>query len=216
MDKLEVKLSPVDESQYYHAVYPKFQICGHHTVSGPGVAGDISWWNKFKDHVCTPYIVDREGVIHKCFDDSYWAYALGLKTSLLNQAGSEKGKTEIEKGIIHIELDSWGGLVKRGGFYYNGYGKKFTGEVVDYGNDYRGFRYFEKYTDKQIAAYGRLLCYLSTKYGIPIGYSTDLFQLSHKALRGERGLFSHSSYRPDKSDMHPQPELIEMLIKLND
>ena len=129
---------------------------------------------------------------------------------------SQVTDTQINKAAIQIELDSWGGLVKRGGYFYNGYGKKFEGDVVDYGNDYRGFKYFEKYTDKQLAAYGELLCYLSTQYSIPITYSyDDLFKLSKKALRGERGHFTHCSYRPDKSDLHPQPELLKMLKELN-
>lgn len=215
MKKPQIISSPVDESQYYHDIYPKKQIIGHHTVSGPGISGDIAWWNKFKDHVCTPYIIDRDGGIHQCFNENYWAYALGLKSHLLLQAGSELGKTQIEKAAIHIELDSWGGLIKRGEHFYNGYGKRVTAPVVDYGNDYRGFRYFEKYTDKQITAFGELLCYLSEEHGIPVGYSNEMFQVSSKALKGERGLFSHCSFRPDKSDMHPQPELLEMLRNLN-
>jgi N-acetyl-anhydromuramyl-L-alanine amidase AmpD len=215
MKKPDVIHSPVDPIQYHATPQRKLQIIGHHTVSGPGVAGDIAWWNKNKDRVCTPYIISRDGTTHQCFDETYWAWALGTKRAQLLQMNSNKSRMDLEKAAIHIELDSWGGLVKRGGHYYNGYGGRVDAAVVDYGNDYRGFRYFEKYTDKQLAAFSKLLCYLCTTYSIPVDYHMDVFRLSKRALNGERGFFSHASFRPDKSDLHPQPELIQMLRNLN-
>jgi hypothetical protein len=46
---------------------------------------------------------------------------------------------------------------------------------------------------------------------IPYAYNADIWDVTSRALTGEPGIFAHVSYRPDKSDCHPQPELIQML-----
>ena len=40
-----------------------------------------------------------------------------------------------------------------------------------------------------------------------------MWDISRKALAGVAGIWSHTSFRPekDKQDAHPQPELITML-----
>ena len=76
---------------------------------------------------------------------------------------------------------------------------------------YRGYKYYEKYTDKQIAALKDVLEYLTKKYDIPFEYKEDMWDVSKDALNGVSGIYSHTSYRADKSDCHPQPELISMI-----
>jgi hypothetical protein len=41
-----------------------------------------------------------------------------------------------------------------------------------------------------------------------------MFDVSKEALSGESGIWSHTSFRSDKSDIHPQGELIKMLKSL--
>ena len=43
-----------------------------------------------------------------------------------------------------------------------------------------------------------------------------MFETNEKALKGYHGVWTHTSYRTDKSDCHPQPELIEMLKNIAD
>ena len=207
---------PVNANQFIHEIFPKEQIIGHHTISGPGIVGDINWWNSKPDRVCTAFILDRDGNIYQVFDERYWAYALGIKNSHLIKAGSSLTKRDIERSAIQYEMDNWGGLIKKSDGFYNAYGSLVDVEVQEYATPFRGFKYYEKYSDKQIAALGELLCWLSTTYGIPVEYTYEtFFEVSDKALRGERGSYTHCSYRPDKSDLHPQPELIQMLKDLN-
>ena len=47
-------------------------------------------------------------------------------------------------------------------------------------------------------------------YGIKDGN----FDVRMDALKGEKGIFSHSSYRKDKSDLYPDKDLIQMLNNL--
>jgi len=86
--------------------------------------------------------------------------------------------------------------------------------VQVYKNGFRGFYGFEKYTDAQIEAVRELLVYWNERYKIPLDYNEDMWALSNKAIAGQTGVWSHVSYRKDKSDCHPQPELIEMLKSL--
>jgi hypothetical protein len=49
------------------------------------------------------------------------------------------------------------------------------------------------------------------RFQIPVDYSyDDFFKVSKKALSGQKGVFTHNSYRSDKSDVSPQPKLIKM------
>ena len=41
-----------------------------------------------------------------------------------------------------------------------------------------------------------------------------MWNLNEDALKGEPGIWSHTSYRPDKSDVSPQENLIKMLKNL--
>jgi hypothetical protein len=41
-----------------------------------------------------------------------------------------------------------------------------------------------------------------------------MWSVSKNALSGVAGVYTHNSYRRDKSDISPQPKMIEMLKKL--
>ena len=79
------------------------------------------------------------------------------------------------------------------------------------GSEFYGF---EKYTKSQIKTLAQLLIFWSKRYNIPLDYNEDMWGISNKALGGEPGVWAHVSYRKDKSDCHPQPELVEMLKSL--
>ena len=85
-------------------------------------------------------------------------------------------------------------------------------EVQEYTAPFRGYTYYQKYTQAQIDNVGELLSFLTTKWNIPKEYKGDqIFDIDVRALRGEPGIYTHVSVRPDKNDCHPQPELISML-----
>ena len=43
-----------------------------------------------------------------------------------------------------------------------------------------------------------------------------MFETNSLTLKGYHEVFTHVSYREDKSDCHPQPDLIEMLKSMKD
>lgn len=203
------------DTQYYAQKIAKKIIVLHHTVSGVGVKGDIDWWKKTPEKVGTPYIIGRDGDIHQLFDDEYWIHHLGIKQYMLNQFGSKVSNDRLNQLSIGIELDNWGGLIKKNDKWYNYTGIEVKPEFVqEYKNGYRGYYAFEKYTNSQILSLKELLLFLISKYGIPKGFNGNMFDFNGNALKGTHGIWTHTSYRPDKSDCHPQPELINMLKNL--
>jgi hypothetical protein len=46
-------------------------------------------------------------------------------------------------------------------------------------------------------------------------YNSDMWAVSHNAMSGVNGIYTHVSYRLDKADCVPQFNLIEMLKNLN-
>lgn len=222
---MNIKRINFPDNQYNKESSVKKQIVLHHTVSGPGVDGDINWWKTTPARIATHYIIDRNGVIYQLFDDPYWGYHLGLKQSHFQKAGISYRNLDMQS--IGIELDSWGPLKKApdGKFYpvkwENGkYAADTKKAAVIYpyeycsGSSYKGHQYYERYTDKQIYSLKELLRYLCAKHTIPPNYTNDIWSVYPKALKGEPGIFSHTSYRADKSDAHPQVELVNMLKSL--
>lgn len=205
------------DDQYIREQTDKKQIVIHHTVSGQGVNGDIAWWRSTADRVGTAIIVGWDGKIYQCFSSKYWAYHLGLKTA---------NNKKLNEESIGIEIDAWGGLVRTNRQWYPAKWdkdlKKFVANtsiapiqnVQVYEEGFKGFYGFEKYTDAQIEAVRQLLVFWNDKYKIPLDYNEDMWGVSKKALGGQTGVWTHVSFRKDKSDCHPQPELIEMLKSL--
>ena len=199
--------------EYNKAVYDKKQIVLHHTASGNGVNGDINWWLKDKKRIGTCIIIARDGTIHQVFSSKYWAYHLG-----------ENGKDHVSLGLryrrndmesIGIEIDSWGGLKKKGDDWVSYTEKVVSKEnVQEYPDGFRGYKAFEKYTPEQIESVRQLLVFWNERYDIPLSYDEHIWDINRAALSGKPGVYTHVSYRSDKSDCHPQPELIEMLKEL--
>lgn len=214
LDLSDIILVDFPDEQYIKEQTDKKQIVLHHTVSGQGVDGDIAWWRQTVERIGTAIIIGWDGKIYQCFSSKYWAYHLGA------------GNKNLDMYSIGIEIDAWGGLVRSNRQWYPAKWdtniKKFVANtavkpiqnVQVYEQGYRGFYGFEKYTDAQIEAVRQLLVFWNERYGIPMNYNEDMWDVSSKALAGQTGIWTHNSYRKDKSDCHPQPELIQMLKSL--
>ena len=197
---------PLSDDQYFKDKYTKRQIVLHHTVSNGNAKNVINWWQKQTERIGTAFVIDREGVIHKAFSSAHWAHHLGTK---------EINNTILNKQSIGIELCSWGALIFKNGVYLNTSKEEVPKEeVTTYVYPYRENRYFQKYTEKQLASLKLLLQYLCETYKIPNTYNAEMWEISKSALRGDKGIFTHVSYRKDKSDCHPQKELVEVLKTL--
>lgn len=205
------------DDQYFREQTDKKQIVLHHTVSGQGVDGDISWWRQTAERIGTAIIIGWDGKIYQCFSSKYWAHHLG--TNAVNNKA-------LNKASIGIEIDAWGGLVRYNRLWYPAKWdvnlKRYVANttvrpiqnVETYPSGFKGLFGFEKYTNEQIEAVRKLLIYWNERYGIPLTYNEDMWDVSSRAMAGEAGVWTHVSFRSDKSDCHPQAELIQMLKSL--
>lgn len=210
LDTSKIVQVRLKETQYYQEEFPKKQIVLHHTVSNGNAKNVMQWWASTPVKIGVAFIIDRDGIIYQCFSSKYWAHHLGTKA---------KNNKQLNQESIGIELCSWGGLTRKENPMLKGSPKFYSStgtqvpkeEVVKLEKSFRGFLYFQKYTEKQLKSMQILVNYLCEMYKIPKTYNTDMWNYSRLAMSGNPGIYSHVSFRKDKSDCFPQKELITFL-----
>jgi hypothetical protein len=210
-ERLVIKKVDFSPNEYYQEIYPKRQIVIHHTASGKtgnlnGAAGDVNWWSTKKGRVATAFIIAGDGTVLQVFDPKFWGHHLGMK---------HPANRTLNKQSIAIEIDSWGPLTLVDGVYRSYVGTQVhPNNVETYSGEFKGYRFYERYTKAQLHSLKLLLRDLGEEFSIPLDYNADMWDLSENAIDGKYGVFTHVSYRSDKTDCHPQPDLIEALKSL--
>ena len=155
-----------------------------------------------------------DGEICQAFSSKYWGYHLGLKPDVFRAKGVPY--KALDKHAIGIEICSWGPLDKVNGKFYNYVDREVPADqVTELNTPYKGYKFYHRYTDAQIESVKNLLMYWQNTYGIDLTYrEEDMWTVSTRALKGEGGVYTHNSYRKDKSDIHPCPRMIAMLKSL--
>lgn len=206
----------------------------HHTAGSSNPFQVIDGWNATPERVGTPFVIGgkfvanpnhvwKDGDILQCFSSKYYDYHLGLKTA---------NATSIAKSAIGIELCNYGSVALYNDKYYAYTGREIPkDEVISYeqafrqhpktaffdkiGASYKPAFAYQRYTDAQIASLKDLIIYLCNKYPkITKAYNADMWDTNNNALSGKAGVWTHVSYRKDKVDAHPQPNLIAALKTL--
>lgn len=224
----------LSDGEYLKDEYNKKQIFIHHTAGSHRPDYVIDYWNRDKKksngnrlRIATSYVIggldikgkdkSYDGLIYKAFEPKYWAFHLGVPT--------------LEKHSIGIELCNYGPIIlSKNGKYFNYVNIEVPKEhVYELDKPFRGYRFYHKYTQKQIESLYNLLLFLSKEFSINLSLgmksillneslnesdSFKAFNYNLKALNGEIGLWTHTNVRRDKFDCHPQPELINMIKSL--
>ena len=116
---------------------------------------------------------------------------------------------------VHVALCNAGPLVRRGDAFYT-----HTGEAVRLPYEfcsqspYRGHRYYELLTPKQLLSTERLLNRLIKTLGIRYRYDAMLGEVCPRCLGGDEGVWLASGLMKQRTDPHPQTELIKMMRRL--
>ncbi len=185
-------------------------IFWHHTA-GTSADGALSWWNQTPDKVGTAYVIDRDGTIIEAFDPIKWAYAQGVK-------GDDDF---VDKNSIGIELVAVGQVYKEGvefvfyPLFPNKAGRKVipTADVVTLDKPWRGFLYYQKYTDKQIESLIWLTKKLMVDFKIPLQANfKNFFEFNKDVIDAKihtPGIWGHTTVRQDKNDVVPYPEFLK-------
>ena len=212
-EELNIIMHPLPDDQFVKQETVKKQIYLHHTVGGPSGEKTIDIWKNDKIKIGTAVCISRDGKIVQAFSSKYWAFHLGLKEGVFEKHGLPYAS--LDKISIGIELCSYGPVVPFGLNYKTIYGQIIEpDDVCVLPFEFRGSRFWHKYTKEQIESTRKLLLFWGQKLNIPLKYDEKIWDVYPKALRGEPGVYSHVSVRYDKSDVFPQPELIEMLKTL--
>lgn len=188
----------LNDNQHYHTKHTKKRIVLHHTAGGTAKSS-IDWWNLKPNRVCTAFIIPRDGRILQLFDPAKWAYALGT------------GDRKYEQESIQIEIANYGWLTEKGGKFYR-VGNKLIemDKVQTYKEDHRGYYNYEEYTEAQVIAVAQLCNWLNKEFKLGIT-AEQVHKFWWYNKRSRSGLVSHTTVRKDKSDIHPQPNLIKSL-----
>lgn len=230
-EALTITQTPLNTGQYFEENTQKTTLVLHHTAGG-GSRGDLAkLFNANPVRVATAYGLTRFGEVEQLFPDKFWASAINVK------GANGKQILQLEKQALQIELYSWGALTlnastgtyhnwtawkqqPNGNFTFNPTEKNEVKNVYLLQSEFRGTKAYETYSNMQIERLGEWITakmqeHLITRSGLLAGNITAAdFELSQTALNGFSGVWTHTNYRKDKSDLSPQPLLIEMLNSL--
>ena len=223
LDLKKIKQVPLSEGQYVNEVTKKVQIVLHHTAGNSSAPGTIKMWDKDdRGRIATCIVISGKGLskdtfdgeIAQAFSSKKWAYHLCIKPDVFR--AMKVPYQRLDKIAIGIEICNWGYLTLKNGKYYNYVNREVPADqVCTLEKPYKGHKHYHAYTDAQIESVRQLLVYWNKVHGIPITYNeTDMWTVSKNALSAVPGVYTHNSYRRDKSDISPQPKMIAMLKAL--
>jgi N-acetyl-anhydromuramyl-L-alanine amidase AmpD len=236
LDGLKIYDNLLTDEEYYKEEISKNTLWLHHTAGGSRPDWTIGGWEKDfqKDEngnaeldsfgkqipvrVGTQYVIGRrssssddkswDGKILRAFDDKYWAYHLGIS----------RNSRMLNSRSIGIEICNYGPLtLNNNGVFFNYVNRPIReNEVIELETPFRGYKYWEKYTDLQLENLRKLILHLSSKWGIQYDkgiYDLNWFEYNERWFT-TGGLRTHTQVRRDKFDLFPQPELIQVLNSL--
>ena len=209
-----IRTSRLPAGEFINAKIKKTGICVHHTVGGSALS-TFDYWRTDPRRVGTAYIIERDGKIYEVFDPEYWAFQFGLSSS----AGwTNDERYAFEGRFIGIELASEGGLIESGDNLYcfervSPRTLKNKNEAFDFGSQYRGFRYFDKYEPAQVDSLINLIKDLLGKFNIEKKVPKDKLAYYGKKLKNFNGIIGHTMVRSDKSDPAPDLNMWSKIVK---
>ena len=224
LDLSKIKQVPLSDKQYIKEETKKLQIVLHHTAGNSSAPATIRAWEADgRGKIATCIVISGKGTskdsidgeICQTFSSKYWAYHLGLKSDVFRAMGVPY--KSLDPLAIGIEICNWGPLtLKADGKYYNYVDREVPADqVCVLEKPYKGYQFYHAYTDAQIESVRQLLLYWNKVYGIPLDYNEkDMWSVSVNALKALPGVYTHNSYRRDKTDISPQPKMIAMLKSL--
>ena len=159
---------------------------------GYSAQSSIDWFINDPKIVGTQYVIDRDGKTFELWADNGYAYQFGLV--------SVPRRIEFEESTIGIELANLGPLTKlANGTFADQYGRAYKGEI--HYAKYRGYEYWETYTEAQYAALRKLIQELAKKHNIKINPVNHIdFDLN---VFDRHTLITHTNVRRDKTDVSP-------------
>lgn len=228
------------KGEYFTGSIPKYVFL-HHTAGWYNPYKTIDDWKKDnRGQVATEFVLGGQsirgdefkydGELIQCLPRGGWGWHLGT------------GRNHVHKNSIGIEVNNFG-YVTEGGYHGKINGRKqwiakekgkfytYSGaeihptQMVELDKPFRGYKFWHKYSEKQINVLKQWLYFIAERDNIDIreGLPTLIKQVGVSAFeynddlrrgRIKGGVWSHTNVRKDKVDMFPQPDLMDMLSSL--
>lgn len=222
------------EGYYFKEEYEKTQIIWHHAAGRDSARGMFEWWKVDNvTHVATSAGIVDSGKLSLGFDERHWAASVGCGVRSFIEFGIpltyepwynnrlqkwvqiSSNNRNLDRHAIAVEICNWGQLSKRGDKYYSWANVEVPEEkVIEI--PFRNAQYFERYTSKEIETLKCWTLLNAMRFDIPLEYKAEnMWKVNKDALSGKPGLYTHCSYRHDKTDVYPHPELMAMAKSLN-
>lgn len=235
---IDIKEYFLPEGQYKKGPVDKEYLFLHHTAGWNNPYKTIrNWGSDNRGAIATEFVIggpsikgdnnDYDGEIVKCIPNGGYGWHLG-----------KNGSQHMHIHSVGIEVCNFGYLTKGG--YTNRYGdwvskdpegfytyvgtKADPSQIVELEEEFRGHKFWHRYSDKQIESLRQLILFISERDGINIfkglveeikKHGVSAFEYNEDAYYGRvKGMWTHTNTRKGKSDMFPQPELVNMLINL--
>lgn len=191
-----LKYNSKQNNYYLQEIVKKEKIVLHHTVGN--IYGDFVTLTS-QNQVSVAYLISGNGTVLELFNPKYWSYHLG-RTAL----GGNRNQSKISIGI---ELSNYGYLLRKDDTLYTIYGSEYC-KITDTDHyevkEYRGQKYWTKYTEEQYIALRKLLVKLTNEYNIPYEFLPVNERMDYtKKVINFKGIVTHINYRKDKWDVSP-------------
>lgn len=174
---MNTDIHQLDINSYYPDPHPKDSIFLHHTEGYYRPDWVIESWNRNKTNSTNkirtaaslviggkdPVKSDDsfDGKVLQAFPPNSWAHNLSIKS---------KKNTFLNQKSISIELCNFGPLIEslNGGFYTRSNIRIPEDQVCELEEQFRGFKYFQKYSEKQLISLREILIDLSNRFEIDL------------------------------------------------
>lgn len=220
-EKLIIDQKYMDKDEYLAGPTKKEYLFLHHTAGGHDPYSVIKMWNNdTRGRVGTEFVMGGQSVFNgndiydgtlvQCFPEGAYGWHLG-----------DNGSQHMHTHSVGIEVCNFGPI--KNGLTYTGQ-KANPLQVVELKQQFRGSKFYHRYSDKQISTLKSFILFIADRDNIDVrkGLVQEIknkgaagFEFNSDAYYGKvKGMWTHTNTRKDKSDMFPQQELIDMLLSL--
>jgi hypothetical protein len=220
-EKLFFNQKYMDKDEYLTGPTKKEYLFLHHTAGGHDPYGVVKMWNNdTRGRIGTEFVMGGQsvfngndlydGVIVQAFPEGAYGWHLG-----------DNGSEYMHSHSVGIEVCNFGYI--KNGVTYTGQ-KALASQIVELKQTFRGYKFWHRYSDKQLSTLKELILYIANRDNIDVrkGLVEEIkakgaggFEWNEKAYYGKvKGIWTHTNTRKDKVDMFPQQELMDMLLSL--
>lgn len=220
-EKLIIDQKFLDKDEYLIGPTKKEYLFLHHTAGGNNPYQVITMWNNdTRGRIGTEFVLGGQsvfngnetydGTIVQAFPEGCYGWHLG-----------DNGSQHMHSHSVGIEVCNFGQI--NNGLTYTGQ-KTDPKQIVELKQSFRGYKFWHRYSDKQIETLRSLILHIANRDSIDIrkGLIEEIknkgalgFEFNSDAYYGRvKGMWTHTNTRKDKFDMFPQQELIDMLLSL--